>query len=118
MYSVLVNPSLPQFVIIYVKDDTSDPLSIFLQQGNKRSKVRKLCKINKCEFISDIANSELIQAPNKTASLLSHQYFHTLRNLLDKHAPIHERKTPQHVNKGFINRKILAAKRHKHKLEW
>ena len=67
--------------------------------------------------MADIANSELIQAPYKTASLLSHQYFHTLRNLLDKHVPVHERKTPQHANKGFINSKILAAKRCKRKLE-
>ena len=67
--------------------------------------------------MSDIVNSELIQAPYKTASLLSHQYFHTLRNILDKHAPVHECKTPQHINKGFINSEILAAKRHKRKLE-
>ena len=67
--------------------------------------------------MSDIANSELIQAPYKTAGLLSHQYFHTLRNLVDKHAPIHESKTPQHVNKGFINCDILAAERCKRKFE-
>ena len=82
-----------------------------------RLKIRKLRKINKTEFMSDIVNSELIQAPYKTASLLSHQYFHTLRNILDKHAPVHECKTPQHVNKGFINSEILAAKRRKRKLE-
>ena len=79
--------------------------------------IRKLGKINKTEFISDIANSELIQNPYKTAVLLSHQCFHTLRNLLDKHAPIHECKTPQHVNKGFINSEILSAKRRKLKRE-
>ena len=67
--------------------------------------------------MSDIANSELFQAPYTTASLLSHQYFHTLRNLLDKHAPVHERKTPQHANKGFIKSEIFAAKRCKRKLE-
>ena len=80
-------------------------------------KIRKLGKINITEFMSDIANSELIQAPYKTASLLSHQYFHTLRNLLDKHAPIHECKTPQHLNKGFINSEILAPNR-KLEREW
>ena len=67
--------------------------------------------------MSDIANSELVQAPYKTASLLSHQYFQTLRKILDKHAPVHEHKTPQHVNKWFINSDILAAKRCKRKLE-
>ena len=67
--------------------------------------------------MSNIANSELIQVPYKTASLLSHQYFHTLRNLLDKHAPVHERKTPQYVKKGFINSEILTAKRRKRKHE-
>ena len=47
----------------------------------------------------------------------THQYFRTLRNSLDKHAPIHGHKTPQHVNKWFINSKIWGAKRRKHKLE-
>ena len=56
-------------------------------------KNQKLGKINMCicELISDFANSELIQAPYKTSCLLSHQYFHTLGNLLDKDTPIHER---------------------------
>ena len=65
----------------------------------------------------DIVNSELIQTPYKRASLLSNQYFHTLRNSLDKHATVQECKTSQHVSKGFINSKILAAKRRKCKLE-
>ena len=70
--------------------------------------------------MSDIANSELIQVPYKTTSLSLHQYFYTLRNLRDKHTPIHEHKIPQHVNKGFISNEILAAKKRKHKLkrEW
>ena len=33
------------------------------------------------------------------------------------HAHIHECKTPQHFNKGFIKSKFLAAKIHKRKLE-
>ena len=86
----------------------------------KHSKIRKLGKINKYEFISNIANSELIGAPYKTASVLSDQYFHILRNLLDQHTSIHEHKTERHVNKGLINSEILAAMRLKHKLkrEW
>ena len=67
--------------------------------------------------MSNIANSELIQASYKTASLLSHQYFHTLRNSLHKYAPEHECKTPQHVKKEFIDSDILATKRRKRKLE-
>ena len=112
----------------YVKDGISDHLAVFFTTTFpvknscrvKRLKIRKIGKINKTDFMSDIANSELIQTPYKTASLLSHQYFHTLRNLLDKHAPEHEHKTPQHVEKGFIDSKILAAKRRKRKLdrEW
>ena len=117
--------SLTSSVHHYVKDGISDHLAVFFtttfpvkNSGRvKRLKIRKLRKINKTEFMSDIVNSELIQAPYKTASLLSHQYFHTLRNILDKHAPVHECKTPQHVNKGFINSEILAAKRRKHILE-
>ena len=117
--------SLTSSVHHYVKDGISDHLAVFFTTTFpvknscrvKRLKIRKLRKINKTEFMSDIVNSELIQAPYKTASLLSHQYFHTLRNILDKHAPVHECKTPQHVNKGFINSEILAAKRRKRKLE-
>ena len=116
--------SLTSSVHHYVKDGISDHLAIFftttfLVKNSCRVKclkIRKLGKINKTEFMSDIANSELIKAPYKTASLLSHQYFHTLRNLLDKHAPVHERKIP-HDNKGFINSEILAEKRRKCKLE-
>ena len=117
--------SLTSSVHHHVKDGISDHLAVFFTTTFpvknscrvKRLKIRKLRKINKTEFMSDIENSELIQAPYKTASLLSHQYFHTLRNILDKHAPEHECKTPQHVNKGFINSEILAAKRRKRKLE-
>ena len=119
LYVLWTSKSLTSSVHHNIKDSISDHLAVFFTATFsvknscrvKRIKIRKLGKINKTEFMSDIANSELIQAPYKTASLLSHQYFHTLRNLLDKHAPIHERKTPQHVNKGFINSKILAAKR-------
>ena len=117
--------SLTSSVHHHVKDGISDHLAVFFTTTFpvknscrvKRLKIRKLHKINKTEFMSDIENSELIQAPYKTASLLSHRYFHTLRNILDKHAPEHECKTPQHVNKGFINSEILAAKRRKRKLE-
>ena len=92
--------SLTSSVHHYVKDGISDYLAVFFTttfpvQNScrvKRLKIRKLGKVNKTKFMSDIVNSELIQAPYKTASLLSHQYFHTLRNLLDKHAPVQERK--------------------------
>ena len=112
--------SLTSSVHHYVKDGISDHLAVFFTTTFpvknicrvKCLKIRKLGKINKTKFIS-----ELIQAPYKTTSLLSHQYFHTLRNLLDKHASIHECKTPQHVNKVFINSDILVAKRLKRKLE-
>ena len=83
--------SLTSSVHHYVKDGISDHLAVFFTTT---------------EFMSDIVNSELNQAPYKTASLLSHQYLNTLRNLLGKHAPIYECKTPQHVNKGFINKRF------------
>ena len=104
--------SLTSSIHHYVKDGISDHLAVFFTATFpvknscrvKRLKIRKIGKINKTDFMSDIANSELIQAPHKTAILLSHHYFHTLRSLLDKHAPEHECKTPQHVKKGFIAR--------------
>ena len=97
------NKSLISSIHHYVKDGISDHLAVFFTTTFpvknscrvKRLKIRKLGKINKTEFMSDIANYELIQAPHKTASLLPHQYFHTLRKLLDKDAPIHEHKTCQ-----------------------
>ena len=48
--------------------------------------------------------------PVQTASLLSHQYFNTLRSLLDKHAPIMKKNIPRPVE-------ILKAKRLKRKYE-
>ena len=74
--------SLTPSVCHYVKDGILDHLGVFFTTTFpvknscrvKHSKIRKLVKINKCEFISDIADSEPIQAPYKTASLLSHQY--------------------------------------------
>ena len=54
----------------------------------QRVPIRKIHKINISDFRMDILKSDLIRCPYKTASLLSHQYFNTLRSLLDKHAPI------------------------------
>ena len=114
--------SLCSSVCHYVKDGISEHMAVFFTTSLARnscrvkcSKVRKLGKINNCEFISDIANSELVQAPY-TKQLV---YYHSsiFIHLLEKHAPRHGRKTPQHVSKRFINSKILAAKRCKHKVE-
>ena len=65
----------------------------------------------------DILKSDLIRCPYKTASLLSHQYFNTLRSLLDKHAPIMKKNIPRHAETGFMNCDILKAKRLKRKYE-
>ena len=78
--------SLTSSIHHYVKDGISDHLAVFFTTTFpvknscriKCLKIRKIGKISKTDFMSDIANSELIQAPYKTASLLSHQYFHTL----------------------------------------
>ena len=74
--------SLTFSVCHYVKDGISDHLAVFFTTTFpvrkhsscriKHSKVRKLGKINKCKFTSNIADSELIQAPYK--QLL---YYHT-----------------------------------------
>ena len=64
----------------YVKDGISDHLAVFFTTTFpvknscrvKHLKIRKLSKINKTEFMSDIANSELIQAPYKKPA-----YYHT-----------------------------------------
>ena len=77
--------SLTSSVHHYVKDSMSDHLAVFFTTTFRLKKscrvkclkFRKLGKINKTEFMSDFANSELIQAPYKTACLLSHQYFYT-----------------------------------------
>ena len=79
--------------------------------------IRKIHKINISDFRMDILKSDLIRCPYKTASLLSHQYFNTLRSLLDKHAPIMKKNIPRHSETGFINCDILKAKRLKRKYE-
>ena len=52
----------------------------------------RIHKINISNFRMGILKSDLIRCPYKTASLLSHQYFNTLRSLLDRHAPIMKKK--------------------------
>ena len=79
---------------------------------------RKIHKINILDFRNDILSSDLIRCPYKTASLLSHQYFNTLRRLLDKHAPMKKKNIPRHAETGFMNSDILKAKRLKRKYEW
>ena len=79
--------------------------------------IRKIHKINISDFRMDILKFDLIRCPYKTASLLSHQYFNTLRSLLDKHAPIMKKNIPRHAETGFINCDILKAKRLKRKYE-
>ena len=53
---------------------------------------RKIHRININDFRDDILNSDLIKHPHKTTSLLSHQYFNTLRNILDRNAPVNNKK--------------------------
>ena len=78
---------------------------------------QKIHKINITDFREDILNSDLIKHAHTTASLLSHQYFNTLCNILDKHAPIKRKMAPWHPDKGFVNSDILSAKRLKRKCE-
>ena len=72
--------------------------------------IRKIHKINISDFRMDVLKSDIIRCPYKTASLLSHQYFNTLRSLLDKHAPIMKKNIPRHAETGFMNCDILKAK--------
>ena len=77
---ICTNKSLTSSVCHYVKNGISDHLAVFFTTTFliknsckvKCSKLKKLGKINKCEFISDIANSEL-------SGLLIKQlvYYHT-----------------------------------------
>ena len=78
---------------------------------------QKIHKININDFREDILNCDLIKHPHTTASLLSHQYFNALRNILDKHAPIKRKMVPLHPDKGFVNSDILSSKRLKRKCE-
>ena len=57
---------------------------------------RKTHGININYFRVDILYSGLIKHPHKTASLLIHQYFNTLRNILDRHAPVKRKNEFRH----------------------
>ena len=92
-------------------------LSRLLANLGKLIYTRKIHKINITDFREDILNSDLIKHLHTTASLLSHQYFNTLRNILDKHAPIKRKMAPSHPDKGFVNSDILSAKRLKRNFE-
>ena len=69
----------------------------------QHTSIHKIHKINILDFRADILKSNLIRCPYKTASLLSHQYFNTLRSLLDKHAPMKKKNIPRHAETGFMN---------------
>ena len=84
----------------------------------QRVSIRKIHKIDILHFRMDILKSDLIRCLYKTASLLSHQYFNTLRSLLDKHVPIKKKNIPRHIKTGFMNCDILKAKQLKRKYEW
>ena len=51
----------------------------------------KIHRIDIINFREDILNSDLIKHPHKTASLISHQYFNTLQNILDMHATVNRK---------------------------
>ena len=68
-----------------------------------------ICEIYLLTFRSDNLHSDLIKHPYKTASLLSHQYYATLRNFVDKHALVKQKDIPKHPNTGFMSTDILAA---------
>ena len=72
--------------------------------------VRKIHKINLHDFKTDLIQSDLMKHPHKSACLLSHQYFNTLRDLLDKYAPLKRKTIPKHTKTGFMNSNILQAR--------
>ena len=66
-------------------------------------RIRKMHKINVQELREDFLHLDLINCPNKTASLLSYQYFTALHNLLDKNSPVKNKKDiPKHPFTGLI----------------
>ena len=69
----------------------------------QRVSIHKIHKINILDFRMDILKSDLIRCLHKTANLLSHQYFNTLRSLLDKPAPIKKKNILRHADTGFMN---------------
>ena len=66
----------------------------------------------------DILKSDLIRCPYKTASLLSHQYFNTLRSLLDKHTPIVKKNIPRHAETGFMVTSLRQNDSRKYERAW
>ena len=78
-------------------------------------RICKIHKINSQKFREHILYSDLISCPHKAASLLSHQNFTTLCNLLDEHAPVEKKGIPKHPHTGLMNVDILAAKHFKRK---
>ena len=93
--------------------------SIYLSRhpANSAKLIHRNSQINITDFREDILNSDIIKHPHPTASLPSHQYFNTLRNILDKQTPIKRKKEPLHPDKGFINTDIMSVKSLKWKYE-
>ena len=120
----ITQEDFPSLVDVTVSDSVSDHLIItatlnFDKPNSKHniSNYRPYRKINLAKFQSDLAESTLLQNPNKTATSLYNQYHSVLTDLVNRHAPIKSRTCPSRPRDPWITEDILKTKRDKRKLE-
>ena len=106
-----------------VADGISDHFATFgvlnFEMPKPQSKIisyRQYHKINIETFKNDIRSSELILTQATSASALASQFDKVLSELIDKHAPLKNRKCPKPKCEWF-NLNVLTAKQTKRRLE-
>ena len=113
IHKVVINDCLSDHMVIKVS------LPIYSEKVilSNLIKVRQFNKINKTSLEHDLLNSDLITNPNNSSCQnIYHQYETTLNNLLDKHAPLKEKKLNRQTAK-WITPEFMEAKRKKRFLE-
>jgi hypothetical protein len=90
---------------------------VFTRTERKTVVFRNIRSIDTDAFQDDIRRSELIANPARNAADFAKQYHDTLAVILDRHAPLKQKKvSPKPVN-PWMTPEILGAKRHRRYLE-
>ncbi len=84
---------------------------------SKRVTYRKYGSIDIAKFKEDISNTDMVHNPASSVDELVSQYNHTLKDLLDRHAPEKSRVVVDRPLIPWFTDEIRQAKRRKRKLE-
>ena len=88
-----------------------------LVQSKRNVSYRPIHKIDIDALMTDILKSDLIRDPEGHLSDLCKQYYHVLKALLNKHAPITTKSVSEKPPAPWMTPELLQSKRHHRYLE-